>query len=160
MSTLGISIIALVVFVVGLVLVFNLWQARANRRLLRQDERFDEEPDGSSRRESGRSRAGLGHGAPDSRDSRDSRAKPAAKRWAAADDRNAWARQRREPTLLADDAAGAPHAGAAERIRRRATERARDGIDLDSETLDTLRDLAAQVNVPFTLDGDTQGVTA
>ena len=40
---------------------------------------------------------------------------------------------------------------------RRATQRARDGIDLDAETLDTLRDLAARANVPFTLADTTEG---
>jgi len=96
-STLSISIIALVVVVVGAVLVFNLWQARANRRLLQEEERFDEGFGGGRRHEPGRGGA-----------RRDSRATPEAgagvKRWSAAEDRNAWARQRREPTLRADDA--------------------------------------------------------
>ena len=102
MSTLGISIIALVAVVVGLVLMFNLWQARANRRLLREDERFDE--GFGTRRDAGRGRSGA---AGTARAAGDGSAKPATKRWAAADDRNTWARQRREPTLLADDASPA-----------------------------------------------------
>ena len=43
---------------------------------------------------------------------------------------------------------------------RRAEERATNGIDLDLETLDTLRDLAARVNVPFTLAAFTKEGTA
>lgn len=97
MSTLSISIIALVVFVVGLVLLFNLWQARANRRLLQEDERFDERLEAPRGRPAGRGES-----------PREARAKPAARGWSASDDRNAWARQRREPTMLSDDASAAP----------------------------------------------------
>jgi FtsZ-interacting cell division protein ZipA len=96
-STLSISIIALVVFVVGLVLLFNLWQARTNRRLLEEDERFDERLEAPRGRPAGRGDA-----------RREARAKPTGRGWSASEDRNAWARQRREPTMLADDASPAP----------------------------------------------------
>jgi hypothetical protein len=95
-STLGISIIALVVFVVGAVLVFNLWQARASRRLRRPgDDGFGERFDAPPARGAGRA-AGA----------RQPRQKAAARGWGSGTDQNAWARQRREPTLLRDEAIG------------------------------------------------------
>jgi FtsZ-interacting cell division protein ZipA len=104
-STLSISIIALVAVVVGLVLAFNLWQARANRRLLREDERFGDGFDASRGRRHPRGEADRAVPAVEAR------ARPAARRWSASEDRNAWAKQRREPTLLADDAPrSTPHA--------------------------------------------------
>ena len=113
MSTLSISIIALIVFVVGVVLLFNVWQARANRRLLQQDERFDNGFGAAGRNDPGRESGRLSRrdGAPREpgrAGGREADARPVTRRWSAADDRNAWARQRREPTLLSDEPTAAP----------------------------------------------------
>ena len=95
MSTLTISIIALVAFVVGAVLLFNLWQAKGGRRRKDID---DDLPRGFDAPGS-RTGRGVGGGRPDSQGRVDGR-----RRQPGADD-NDWTRQRREPTLLAEDEA-------------------------------------------------------
>nr|MBA3478188.1 hypothetical protein [Lautropia sp.] len=94
MSTLTISIIALVVFVVGAVVLFNFWQARGSRGLPR---------DGVGGQRDGRHRYGSlnSPSAKAARGLRDER--PGSHRWQPGPEQNAWARQRREPTLVADD---------------------------------------------------------
>ncbi|MGE0797981.1 MAG: hypothetical protein AB7G13_20450 [Lautropia sp.] len=90
MSTLTISIIALVAVVIGAVVVFNLWQSiGARRAAARAAGREATLQDAAAARERGRDRQGAG-----------------ARRWQSAD-RNAWAGPRREPTLGAEAGAAA-----------------------------------------------------
>jgi len=92
-STLTVSIVALVVFVVGAVLLFNLWQARSSRRVARKDgDRFAQAFDAPA--------APAGHG-PVVRDPRPAAASPADGRHSA--DHTDWTRQRREPTLVPEE---------------------------------------------------------
>ena len=100
MSTLSISILALIVVVVGAVVLFNLWQARGSRRLSQGSH--------SHLADDFESRSGPRPG----RAGRDASAKAGVRRWQPGGDQNAWARQRREPTLTADDE-GMPGARAA-----------------------------------------------
>ena len=140
MSTLSVSIIALIAFVVGAVVLFNLWQARGHRGLAHRDRgdpahNYESRP-GEPRRE------GAG---------RDAGGRPGVRRWQPGNDQNAWARQRREPTLTADDE-GQPAArftadsfdapdqppGMVERGRRMSAD---DGVRDDEYQLDSDDDL-------------------
>ena len=98
MSTLSISIIALIACVVGVVVVFNLWQARGNRRRDEHGQGAHSAAVTPRAGESGKRRPGP------------ERSSAGGHRWQPGADQNAWARQRREPTLTADDEA-APAAG-------------------------------------------------
>jgi hypothetical protein len=91
-STLTISIIALVVVVVGAVVLFNIWQARSSRPARRKGRDGEGRFGGFESRADGR----VDEGEP-----------PASRRWQPGPEQNAWARQRREPTLLGDDEAAA-----------------------------------------------------
>ncbi len=122
MSTLTISIIALVVFVVGAVLLFNLWQSRAGRQAGADEDRslgrgFGKEPaSGRHAATEGVVRGGSG-----------------ARRRQPETDQNAWTRQRREPTLLADDGAGLPAFAPAARAEGRMSEDGQDVSEGDED---------------------------
>ena len=98
MSTLGVSIVALVAVVVAVVVLFNLWQSRDSRR------RETHGQAGNAGHGGGRFDMAAGSGQRN-RSSPDSRSAGTGRRWQPGVDQNAWARQRREPTLTADDGA-------------------------------------------------------